>query len=258
MASSHYDLKSRLATAKPFLFSWMSIPSAGLAGRMARLPIEGVCLDMQHGMIGFSDAVPMIAAINAAGRPAIVRCRWNDPGLVGQALDAGATAVIAPMVNSRAEAEALVKAAKYPPIGGRSWGGYTALQASGLQPGEYLKQANRLTQVFAMVETVAALERVEEIAATPGLDGLFVGPSDLSITLSNGAGIDKTGPRTLEAMTRIAAAAKANGLVAGAFGGNADVIRAYLKLGYGFIAAGVDVDLLQAGAAALVSAVNEI
>ena len=134
----------------------MSIPSAGLAGQMARLPIEGVCLDMQHGMIGFSDAVPMIAAINAAGRPAIVRCRWNDPGLVGQALDAGATAVIAPMVNSRAEAEALVKAAKYPPIGGRSWGGYTALQASGLQPGEYLKQANRLTQVFAMVETVAS------------------------------------------------------------------------------------------------------
>lgn len=258
MPASHFDLKSRLAAAKPFLFSWMSIPSAGLAGQMARLPIEGVCLDMQHGMIGFSDAVPMIAAINAAGRPAIVRCRWNDPGLVGQALDAGATAVIAPMVNSRAEAEALVKAAKYPPIGGRSWGGYTALQASGLQPGQYLEQANRLTQVFAMVETVAALERVDEIAATPGLDGLFVGPSDLSITLSNGAGIDKTGPRTLEAMTRIAAAAKANGLVAGAFGGSADVIRAYLKLGYGFIAAGVDVDLLQAGAAALISAVNEI
>lgn len=258
MSAAHYDLRTRLTAPEPFLFSWMSIPSPELAGQMARLPIEGVCLDMQHGMIGFSDAVPMIAAINAAGRPAIVRCRWNDPGLVGQALDAGATAVIAPMVNSRAEAEALVKAAKYPPIGGRSWGGYTALQASGLQPGEYLSQANRLTQVFAMIETVAALELVEEIAAVPGLDGLFVGPSDLSITLSNGAAIDKTGPKTLAAMERIAAAATANGLVAGAFGGGAEVIKAYLKLGYRFIAAGVDVDLLQAGAAALITSVNEI
>lgn len=236
----------------------MTIASAGLAAQMARLPIEGVCLDMQHGMIGFSDAVPMIAAINGAGRAAIVRCRWNDPGLVGQALDAGASAVIAPMVNSRAEAEALVKAAKYPPLGGRSWGGYTALQASGLQPGEYLAQANRLTLVFAMIETAMALDRVKEIAATPGLDGLFVGPSDLSIALSNGAGIDKTGPATIAAMQRIAAAAKANDLVAGAFGGEGHVAGVYMKLGYRFLAGGVDADLLQAGAEALVKSVNGI
>jgi 4-hydroxy-2-oxoheptanedioate aldolase len=258
VATAHFDLRARLSHPEPFLFSWMSIPSAGLAGQMARLPIEGVCLDMQHGMIGFSDAVPMIAAINAAGRPAIVRCLWNEPGIVGQALDAGASAVIAPMVNTRVQAEALVKAAKYPPIGGRSWGGYTAQQASGLAAGEYLKQANRLTPVFAMIETIEALQAVEEIAAVPGLDGLFVGPSDLSIALSNGAGIDKTGPLTIAAMQRIAVAAKANGRVAGAFGGSADVIKAYIKLGYSFIAAGVDVDLLQAGAAALVKSVREI
>jgi 4-hydroxy-2-oxoheptanedioate aldolase len=162
------------------------------------------------------------------------------------------------MVNSRAQAEALVKAAKYPPVGGRSWGGYTALQASGLTPGEYLREANRMTMVFAMIETVEALGNVEEIAATPGLDGLFVGPSDLSITLSNGAGIDKLGAKTLEAMARIAKAAKANGLVAGAFGGGAEVIKAYVKLGYSFIAAAVDVDLLQTGAAALMKSVREV
>ena len=104
MAAAHFDLRSRLATAEPFLFSWMSIPSAGLAAQMARLPIEGVCLDMQHGMIGFSDAVAMIAAINAAGRPALVRALWNDPAIPGQALDAGACAVISPMINSRAQA----------------------------------------------------------------------------------------------------------------------------------------------------------
>jgi 4-hydroxy-2-oxoheptanedioate aldolase len=251
VSAAHFDLRARLATGEPFLFSWMSIPSAALAAQVARLPLDGVCLDMQHGMIGFSDAVPMIAAINAAGSPALVRSLWNDPAIPGQAFDAGAVCVIAPMVNTRAQAEALVRAAKYPPMGARSWGGYTALQASGLSPAEYLREANRMTMVFAMVETVEALENVDDIAATPGLDGLFVGPSDLSITLSKGAGIDKLGPATLAAMEKVSAAARRNGLVAGAFGGNAEVIRAYQALGFTFLAAAVDVDLLQWGAAAL-------
>ena len=121
-----------------------------------------------------------------------------------------------------------MRAAKYPPMGARSWGGYTAQQASGLAPAEYLREANRMTMVFAMVETVEALENVEAIAATPGLDGLFVGPSDLSITLSRGAGIDKTGQGDAGRDEEVAAAAKENGLVAGAFGGSADAIKAYL------------------------------
>ena len=251
MAAAHFDLRTRLASGEPFLFSWMSIPSAPLAAQVARLPLDGVCLDMQHGMIGFTDAAPMLSAINGAGKPALVRALWNDPSTPGQLLDAGACCVISPMINTRAHAEALVKAAKYPPMGSRSWGGYTALQASGLQPAEYLKQSNRMTMVFAMIETVEALANVEEIAAVPGLDGLFVGPSDLSITLSNGAGIDKLGKATLAAMEKVAAAAKRNGLVAGAFAGGAEVIRAYTGMGFTFLAAAVDVDLLQWGAASL-------
>lgn len=248
MPAAHFDLRARLASSEPFLFSWMTVPSAALAGQVARLPLDGVCLDMQHGMIGFSDAAQMIAAINAVGRPALVRSLWNDAATPGQAFDAGAACVIAPMVNTRTQAEALVRAAKYPPMGARSWGGYTALQASGLAPGEYLREANRMTMVFAMIETVEALENVGEIAATPGLDGLFVGPSDLSIALSRGAGIDKTGKATLAAMETVSAAARKNGLVAGAFGGSADVIRTYLGLGFTFLAAAVEVDLMQAGA----------
>lgn len=248
MPAGHFDLRTRLASGEPFLFSWMSVPSAALAGQAARLPFDGVCLDMQHGLIGYSDAVQMIAAINATGRPALVRSLWNDAATPGQAFDAGAACVIAPMVNSRAQAEALVRAAKYPPMGSRSWGGYTALQATGLAPGDYLREANRMTMVFAMIETAEALEAVEDIAATPGLDGLFVGPSDLSIALSHGAGIDRGGEATLAAMARISAAARKAGIVAGAFGGTAGFIRSYMKLGFTFIAAAVDVDLMQAGA----------
>jgi 4-hydroxy-2-oxoheptanedioate aldolase len=242
VAAGQFNLRERLANGGPFYFSWMTVPSPQLAGQMARLPIEGVCLDLQHGTIGLTDAAPMVAAIAAAGRPALARVLWNDPGLVGQALDMGVSAVIAPMVNSPGEAARLVRAAKYPPLGQRSWGGYAAAQAAGLDGAAYLGAANRMTLVFAMIETAEALEQVEAIAATPGLDGLFVGPSDLSIALSQGAGIDKTGSATLAAMNRIAAAAHRHGLVAGA---------AYRKLGYSFLAAGVDIDLLQAGAAQL-------
>ncbi len=206
---------------------------------------------MQHGMIGFSDAVELVAAINAAGRPAIVRTLWNDPATPGQAFDAGASCVIAPLVNSRAEAERLVRAAKYPPLGARSWGAYGGIQSSGLSSRDYLREANRLTMTFAMIETVEAVRNVDEIAATPGLDGLFVGPSDLSISLSNGAAIDKTGPATMAAMEKIAAAARNNGLIAGAFAGEAPVITAYQRLGYTFLAAAVDTELLSLGAETL-------
>jgi 4-hydroxy-2-oxoheptanedioate aldolase len=249
----------RLADARePFLFSWMSIASPQLAGQLARTPLDGVCIDMQHGMVGFTDANLMVAAIAAAGKPAIVRVLWNEPGLIGQVLDAGVSAVIAPMVNSRAEAEALVKAAKYPPQGMRSWGGYTMLQSSGMNAADYLKGANRFTKVFAMIETRAALDALDDIASVPGLDGLFVGPSDLSIALSNGAELNRTSKATLEAMTRIQAACAKHKLIAGAFAGPASVIKTYVGLGFTFLAAPTDVDLLNMGAVQLLAAVKAV
>ena len=153
-------LRERLTDGKPFLFSWMSMAGAQLAAQIARLPLDGVALDMQHGMMGFGDAVPMIAAIANVGKTPIVRVLWNDPGLVGQVLDAGVSVVIAPMINSVAQAQALVKAAKYPPMGQRSWGGYTMLQVAKTTPAEYLKMANSTTMVFAMIETREALDLV--------------------------------------------------------------------------------------------------
>ncbi len=249
-------LRERLHDGKPFLFTWLSMAGAQMAGQIARLPLDGVCLDMQHGMMGFGDAVPMIAAVANVGKTPIVRVLWNDPGLVGQVLDAGASIVIAPMINSVAQAQALVKAAKYPPMGQRSWGGYTMVQVAKMTPGEYLKMANSTTMVFAMIETREALDLVDEIAAVPGLDGLFVGPSDLSIALSNGAGINKTAPEVLDAMDNVAAACKRNGLVPGAFAGTPSVMTEYIERGFNFLAAVVDVDLLRQGAEAALKGVK--
>jgi 4-hydroxy-2-oxoheptanedioate aldolase len=245
------DLRARLAKRDPFYFSWMTLPGAIVAGQVARLPYEAVCVDMQHGLSGFTDVAAMAPAVSASGKPLILRILWNDPGLVGQALDAGASAVIAPMVNTPSQAQALVRAAKYAPAGMRSWGGYAAVQAAGLVPADYLKEANRRTLIFAMIETEEALGHLDAIAATPGLDGLFVGPNDLSISLGFGLGKDLKIPKIEDSIKAIAAAAHKNNLVPGAFGGSPENCAYFAGHGFKFIAAATDVGLLAAGAKAM-------
>jgi 4-hydroxy-2-oxoheptanedioate aldolase len=157
MSGASFGLRKRLATGEALVFPWLGTPGPELAGQV----------------IDMGDAAKQVAAINAVGKPAILRVRWNDPGIVNSALDMGAACVIAPMTNTVAQVQALVKAAKYPPVGQRSWGGYTMLQSAGVTAGEYLKQANRETLVMAMIETQDALDNLDAIAAVPGLDGLF-------------------------------------------------------------------------------------
>lgn len=241
------NLRARLHDGKPFLFSWMGIPGAQLAGQLARAGLDGVALDLQHGLIGMDQANGMAAAVVAAGKPVITRVLLNDPGLIGQALDFGTSVVIAPMINAVEHARALVKAAKYPPLGQRSWGGYAMVQASGKSAADYLKEANRDTLVFAMIETQEALDIVEDIAAVPGLDGLFVGPSDLSIALSKGAELNRLSAANLVAMKRIVEVARKHKLVAGAFAGTPDHISKYAAMGYTFMAAVTDNDVLKLG-----------
>jgi len=246
------NLRARLHDGKPFLFSWMGIPGSQLAGQLARAGLDGVCLDLQHGLIGMDQANGMAAAIVAAGKPVITRVLWNDPGLIGQALDFASSVVIAPMVNSVEQAKALVKASKYPPMGQRSWGGYAMVQASGKSAADYLKEANRDTMVFAMIETQEALDIVDDIAAVPGLDGLFVGPSDLSIALSKGTELNRLSSANLAAMKKIVAVARKHSLVAGAFAGTPEIIKNYIGMGYTFITAVTDNDVLKLGVEAAV------
>ena len=256
MSGASFSLRQKLQGDGTVIFPWIGNPGDVQAGQIARMGFEAVALDLQHGTIDNGEAARMTAAINATGTPTVVRILWNDPGLVGFALDMGAAAIIAPMTNSVAQAQALVKAAKYPPLGQRSWGGYTMVQASGVTPGEYLKQANEQTLAFAMIETQQALDLVDEIASVKGLDGLFVGPSDLSIALTKGAGIDRLGAHTLVAMEKVAAACKAHGLIAGAFGGTPEGIKAYSARGFRFMAGPTDTDLLRSGATAFQNGVK--
>ena len=141
---------------------------------------DSVTIDMQHGGSNINDAVPLLQAIQSAGDATpLVRVPWNDPGQIMRALDAGAMGIICPMINTKAEAEALVRSSRYPPMGERSFGPYRASQYGA----DYWQKANEEILLFAMVETRTAVNNLEEILSVKGISGVYVGPSDLSLSM---------------------------------------------------------------------------
>jgi len=164
------------------LGAWTFIPSSVSAESCARAGFDYVCVDAQHGAIGYDAAVPMIQAIELGGSIPIARVPWNEPGIIGKMLDAGCHGVIVPMVNSADEAEAVVRAVRYAPRGSRSWG--PALAAP--RHGDYRAWADDHVAVIPMIETVEALNNVDEILSVEGVDAAYVGPADLAISLGLG------------------------------------------------------------------------
>lgn len=163
------------------LGGWLSIPSSVSAESVARAGLDYVCIDMQHGAVGFTDTIGMIQAVLLGGSRPIVRVPWNEPGVIGKVLDAGASGVIVPMVNTPDDAHAVVRACRYAPHGGtRSWG--PGLAAPRID-GHYLDWAERNIAVIPMIETSEALANLDSILAVDGIDAIYVGPADLSLTL---------------------------------------------------------------------------
>lgn len=250
------SLRERLGKSEPLYFGWCSLPGVLQAEAMARLPFEAVCIDMQHGLMGFTDITSMVPTLNGHEKYSIVRVPWNDPGIIGQALDVGSHMLIAPMINSGADAARLVQSAKYPPMGQRSWGSYALSQHGGLSKEDYLKTANAITMAVAMVETEEALDNLEAICSTEGLDGIFVGPSDLTISLSKGTRIDPAYEKSQKAFEKIVKTAARHGLPAGIFGGSPAFVRSSAALGYKFICSNADTALMNDGAKAFLAAVQ--
>ncbi|MGD9508879.1 MAG: HpcH/HpaI aldolase/citrate lyase family protein [Geminicoccaceae bacterium] len=192
--------------------AWLTIPDDHLAELVAaRAKVEAVTLDLQHGMFDHGSALPAIRAVSAYGLAPMVRLPGIDAALIGHLLDAGAAGVIAPMVESVGDAEALVAACRYPPVGRRSHGPIRTVLRVG---GDGFAAAEEAV-VLAMIETKTGLERCEEIARVPGLDGLFIGPGDLGLSMGLGIGQDRTEPELTAAFARILAASRAAGGHAG-------------------------------------------
>ena len=221
----------------------------------ARAGYDFVMLDRQHGLIDDATLWHQIAAIGAIGQAEPwVRIPWNTPHDAMRALDGGARAIIAPMIANSDEAQALVKACRYPPLGSRSWGPVRA----GIDGSkEYAASANSDILVFAMVEMVEAYEALDEICAVEGLDGVFVGPNDLSMAMGHWqSGMPETDAFT-EVLTTIAAAAKRAGKLSGIHCASAEMAVAARGWGYDFANINADIGFIRTAAENDIAAVRD-
>lgn len=226
-----FSLADRLAKGDTILSAWCGIADPSIAGVLAHEPFDAITLDMQHGPITLNEVIRAVPLINGAGKPALARIPVGEFQNVSKLFDAGVSAAIAPMINTMADAKAFAAAAKYPPLGERSWGSYGGLGSSGLTPNEYFLQANRFSMSFAMIETREAMAILDDILALDGIDGVFVGPSDLSIALSNGTKVDAASPEVDAAMRHIVARASAVNKPVAIYAASAERAKAFVEMG---------------------------
>ncbi|MEM1378037.1 MAG: aldolase/citrate lyase family protein [Pseudomonadota bacterium] len=257
MASAPYTLAQRLAADETVLTAWSSVPDRGFVSALASQPFGAVTLDMQHGGHHESSVFEGLEALIARGMPRVVRVPVGRFDMASRALDFGADAVIAPMVNSVTDARLFANAMKYPPVGERSWGPTRAIGLRGIKGGtDYLKSANADTVSFAMIETREAMAVMSDTAAIDGIDGLFVGPADFSIAWTRGEQMNPRLDDMMDAIARIAETARANCKHAGIFAVNPADVPKFKAMGYRFIAVGFDLAVMAAGAKAVLAVAN--
>lgn len=176
------SLRERWAAGDETLGLWLSLPSFVSAEIAARESVDYVCIDNQHGVNDYLATASMLQAIELAGGTPIVRVPWNEPGIIGKMLDAGAHGVVVPMVNTREQAEAVVRSVRYAPEGSRSWGPVMA----GMRHADNRSWADEHIAVVPMIETVEAISNLDDILTVPGVDAIYVGPADLAVSLGLG------------------------------------------------------------------------
>jgi 4-hydroxy-2-oxoheptanedioate aldolase len=252
-----FPLAQRLRAGETVFAGWATLGAPLAAETLARDGFAGVVLDVQHGLWDTASLIAAIGAVHHGGAVPVVRVPLGDFALVSRALDFGAEAIIAPMINSSEDARRFAGAAKFPPLGERSWGPQRAMVLQGRSVAtDYLREANEGTLTLAMIETPAALANVDAIAARPGIDALFVGPYDLSTALSGGTAQNMTAPEVEQAIDRICAAAVKAGKIPGIYCRDAERALAVAKRGFKFITIGSDHAMLRDGIAAQMKAIK--
>jgi 4-hydroxy-2-oxoheptanedioate aldolase len=230
---------------------WATMPGSFGAELIAGAGVDYVCVDQQHGVVDYGSMVPMFQAIGAAGAAPITRVIQNDPGEIMKSLDAGALGVVVPLVNDATEAARAVAACRYPPHGIRSYG---PVRAAGVVGSRDPKDLDTGVLCIVMVETREALERVDEIAATPGLDGVYIGPSDLALSLGLPPTLDVIEDAHVEAVKKIREACHRTGIVAGIQCASGEWARRHAEAGFDMVTVATDAALLRAAASREVSA----
>jgi 4-hydroxy-2-oxoheptanedioate aldolase len=230
---------------KSTIGGWLSIGNPYTAETMANLGFDWLCIDLQHGLIDYADLTQMLPAISTTDTTPIVRVPWNEPYEIMKALDAGAYGVIVPMVNNRKEAEQAVTACRYPPAGLRSFGPIRAALYGGRG---YAAEANDEIACIVMVETAEALENLDEIASTPGVDGVYIGPSDLALALGMPPVGDNDDPKHAATVKQIFETFRRHGVAVGIHTGSLTYTQHYLNMGFQFVTLGSDSGFMARGA----------
>ncbi|MEI8238182.1 MAG: aldolase/citrate lyase family protein [Actinomycetota bacterium] len=203
------------------LGAWIMLREPLLAEAAARAGYDFVCVDLQHGACDFEHLASMVQAIELGGSTPLARVPWNEPWMIGRALDNGTAGVIVPMVNTAEEAAAAVAACRYAPDGSRSVG---SVAASGRHP-NYVAEANQHVLCIVMIETMQAVANIDEILSVPGIDAVYIGPADLSLTLGLRGTSDQTDPRFYDALQIVVHACHHHGVVPGIHGNAAVAAR---------------------------------
>lgn len=239
---NHSLAKWRAGAASPG--AWVMLTDPHLLENLVRMDFDWLCFDLQHGLLSHSHLLSLIPIVAASEKSPIVRVSQNDAGEIGRVLDAGAHGVVVPQVNSAAEAASAVAACRYPPAGRRSCGPLRGVMQYGVN---YLMTANGEIACIVMIETREGLENVEAIAATPGIDALFIGPMDLCYGLGITPG-DFGNEIFVSAVKKIRAACDAAGCSVGIFGYSPALAHQALEDGFAFASIGTDISFFRAGA----------
>lgn len=234
----------------PLYMGWCGMAEPVVAGIIARSGYDVVLLDQQHGAYTFESSAAGITEVVGAGKPCLVRIPVGDFAMASRMLDMGASGIVAPMINTVADAKLFASFTKLPPHGDRSWGPARALNLTGMTPMDYLKQANQFSLSIAMIETREAMNNLDAILDVPGIDGVLVGPSDLSIALSQGGSIDSVGAQVSEASAEIARRTRAKNKVVCAFSPTGERAKALVAMGFQLVSLETDQIMLRNGATA--------
>lgn len=241
-------IKKQMAAGKPAINGWLAIANSFVAEIIAAQGFDSVTVDMQHGALDYPDTLLMLQAIRSSGVTPIVRVPWLDPGAIMKALDAGAYAIICPMINTREQAEQLVSYMRYPPRGNRSFGPTRANFSAG---DNYAAEANDQVMCFAMIETAEAMSNLQDIVSTEGLDGVYIGPADLTLGVTNGRlppGFDRQEPEMIDAIKSVIAAAKGANIRVGLHCGSPEYAAKAIGWGCDLVTLLSDVRLLASAA----------
>ena len=237
---------------------WLMLPDAVTAEIMASQGYDIITIDLQHGLVDYQKALAMLQAMNGSPSIPFARVPWLDPVLVMKLLDAGFLGIICPMINNQDEARRLASYVRYPPDGERSYG---PARAGFILDPAYGGNANAMIQCLAMIETAEGYRKVEEIVAVEGIDGVYIGPIDLTLSLYGNdlpLGIDRQEPEMLEAIENILRAAHAAGKKAGIHCGTPEYAGRMVEMGFDLVSLSSDLWLFSTASKSILEATRRL